>query len=325
MEITDALLGTLHGEIKEIAEECKRRNIRDIDLIKERVAPLQEEFKSHPGQIFVTLTRTYDHNSRPQKNIFAGIITPETCLYPFGETKSLSSFLTGVKNACSLDLYGSYLDLFIKNDSSFGTFDITAALLLYFRDRNPEFEDSRTDPNEHLRGIPVFDSEENPRFETHIGDEKALPFLEKELRGYQYVQLSDLLGKPLPITSHVRAKIEEEQLEIYSKIVSSEAAIRAITGKIKENDALAKKDAASFDGVCIRPYVESCFTRLPEHIDEARGKLESAINAASKRRYAEYGLNIGRNIEVGTSQIFDMKVFFSDRLEKYKTLIRLNQ
>ena len=107
-------------------------------------------------------------------------------------------------------------------------------------------------------------------------------------------------------------KIENEQLEVYSRILEVSRDMELTNAKLQLNDEYVRK-AKMGDG----RYLESAFHPDYDNLQDAKRHLSSELFKVEKRKYAENGRLIVRTIHPGKIEIFDMKTIFSHYLEKY--------
>lgn len=216
-------------ELEELKKVCEDKKITIDQLLEEKVTPLYKKISSSQGELIGALTRNYEqcsHGMIPvhyslKEILYTGLITPET-KFPKKEDLFIE-FLSGINKAYSLDL-NSYWERDFKecNEKKFRNFKIDRWNLLCFMDRPVEI------PKDSWRHSCYGSSTtcpftKKPRLELYIGDKQTIPFLQKKLEGWRYLQLSEILEYNLPVTDYVTKKIEKEQLEIFDKIKLKES------------------------------------------------------------------------------------------------------
>lgn len=330
-EVNQAGLSCLTGETREITDECVKRNLECTVLLKEKLAPLQKKVQAHSGQIISVVERGYDFNNFYMENLFVGVLTDKTYFFPWmeeGNSAKWNSFLTGIKNpyliktdySCFED--AGFRDGLLDSEKERGIGDfrvqsgcLTVYPLLYFAERPPVFEEPEHQ-GEYI--LPVFPhNRKEPRLQFYIGNVKAIPMLQNSLTGYHYQELGDLLERELPLTPKVIKKIEEEQMEVYQKLVSAEKRLSLIREKIARQDQLDKDEIVINYGTHLELPVEACFTKLPEDFKKARNQLSWALKVSKTRKYSERGRVITLSPDIGVTYILDMKQFFADRIARY--------
>ncbi len=211
-------------ELEEIKRICKERRIKPEQLLEEMIAPLKERISNSPGELIGALTRNYErcsHGITPahyalRETLYMGLITPETKFPTKGN--SFAVFLSGIDKPHSLEINSGWERDFTKEKGrSFSDWRTDSHKLLYFRDKPPEIpEDSYKHGcfGSHSTAFPT----EKPRLELYAGNQQTFPFLQQNLEGWRYTQLSKLLEYELPITEKMTKKIEEEQLKIFDEM-----------------------------------------------------------------------------------------------------------
>ena len=314
----------VQGELREIYEECLKRNPKSLEpmlLLKEKLSGLQQKIASNTGQLLCTVARIYDYQTVPEKVTFAGIITPETHFLGFQEDEpevdSGLSFIRQVKNPCRISKNGfSGVPEIIQNEhdeneiGNFGLFSYNTTPLefLYFMEKSPIYREPSREGDCRVLSMPIFDGQ--PRLEAYIGNEEAIPFLQSNLEGDIYLDLSQNIGIELPLNEDVKKSLQEARLEVYKTIVHSLRALEQLEETKGKNITL--------DGEVI---LEWAFRPEAQDYRKAREELTSALRRAKERKYDRREVSIRLEHFPGSIQTIDFKEFFSGILEKYAPLL----
>lgn len=315
-----------HVEFDELKKICEDRKVTPEQLLEEKVAPLQERISSSQGELVGALTRDYkqcSHGITPvhyalRETIYTGLITPET-RFPI-KGYSFGVFLLGVDKPYSLEINSSWeRDFREGSDGSFGNWMTDHWRLLYFMDKPikiPEDSWQHGCFGSHSTAFPT----EKPRLELYIGNQQTIPFLQQNLEGWRYLQLSKLLGYDLPITDGIAKKVEDEQLKIFDEMIATESKVRSLIKEKERRVELAKStDGAIHHGAYIEltdEFVENL--RYNPKIRESRDKVLGLLKTAINRRYHETGTQVDRQLDTGVVMRINLKDFFAQRKDTFE-------
>jgi len=313
-------------EFDKLKRICEEKKVTPEQLLEERVAPLQERISKSQGELVGALTRDYEqcsHGMTPihyalRETLYTGIITQETRFPIKGD--SFGVFFLGVDKPYSLEINSSWeRDFREGNDGSFGNWMTDHWRLLYFMDKPTEVpEDSWQHGcfGSHSTAFPT----EKPRLELYVGNQQAILFLQQNLEGWRYLQLSKLLGYDLPVTDGVAKKVEEEQLKIFDEMRATESKVRSLTKKKDRRVKLANEtDGAIHHGAYIEltdEFVENL--RYNPQIRESRDRVLRLLKTAIKRGYHETGMQVDRQLDAGVVMRIDLKDFFAQRKDMFE-------
>ncbi|MFH1503128.1 MAG: hypothetical protein ABIE36_00525 [Candidatus Diapherotrites archaeon] len=308
-------------EFEELKRICEEKKISPEQLLEEKVAPLQERILKSQGEVIGALTRDYEqcsHGMTPvhyslRETLYTGLVTSETKFPIKGD--SFGVFLLGIDKPYSLEINPSWeRDFREGNDGSFGNWMTDHWRLLYFMDKPAEVpEDSWQHGcfGSHSTAFPT----EKARLELYIANQQAIPFLQQNLEGWRYLQLSGLLGYDLPLTDEILKKIEDEQLKIFDEMRTTEVKVRSLTNEKERRVELTKAtDGAIHHGAYIEltdEFVENM--RYNPQIRESRDRVLGLLKTAIKRGYHETGMQVDRQLDAGVVMRIDLKDFFTQR------------
>ncbi len=307
-----------NAEFDELKRICEDRKVTPEQLLEERVAPLQERISKSQGELIGALTRDYEqcsHGMTPvyyalRETLYTGLITPET-RFPI-KGGSFGVFLLGVDKPYSLEINSSEKrDFREENEGSFGNWMTDHWRLLYFMDKPTEVPEDSWEHGcfgSHSTAFPT----EKPKLELHVGNQQAIPFLQKNLEGWRYLQLSELLGYDLPITEDIAKKVEDEQLEIFDDVRATESKVRSLTKQKERRVELAKAtDGAIHHGTYIELTDE--FVENMRYNPQIRERVLGLLKTAIKRGYHETGMQVDRQLDAGVIMRINLKDFFAQR------------
>ncbi len=314
----------ISAEFDELMGICKDRKIRPEQLLEERILPLQEKISNSQGELIGAITRNYErcphgmnlsyHVSR--ETLYAGVITSET-KFP-RKAGSFGAFLLGIDNPYSLEINSSWERDFRKsNNGGFDSGAINLWNLLYFMDKPAEI------PKDSWKqgcfgGYDLIPPTEKPRLELYIGNNQTIPFLQQNLEGWRYLQLSKLLGYDLPITEDVRKKIEEEQLKIFDEMRKTESKAGLLAKEKERRIEIANSGGAIHHGTHIELTDEVAENlRYNPQIVEGRDKVLRLLRTAINRGYHENGIKVNRELDAGVVMKINLRDFFSQRKDKF--------
>ena len=293
-------------ELEEIRQLIRGSGLEEKVFLEKEFAPLNARIAAVRGQLIVTHTRLYEpmtYSSDPRdesrliltERIQIGIITDKTRVSV--ETEDTLHFY----NTLIFDVQ----TLYPKEKSSskqIPAFYIPQGIftlpVVYFRDRPPAAE-----------GKVVFPLIKNkPRLKLYTGDAEAIPFLQSELKGYEYTALSRDSGRELPLNPELESKIRKEQLNAYNELKDA----------LREYLLVGVKQFLSSSPV--QKTIGESF--LDEQIGTPKDILSSCLRKVQERNYDKDGRVISIDEDVGVRTEIDMKRYFSHMLEKYSFLVQ---
>ncbi len=313
------------SEIEEIKNTCNERKITPEKFLEEKLAPFQEKISKSKGELIGALTRGYEESSfgmnpvwySSKETLYAGLITPET-RFP-SKKEMIRSFLLGVDKSHSLELDRNHeRDFYKSKDNSFFDFNNLFGIL-YFLDKPPVVPEDAFESGCFGSRSTVIPTKK-PRLELYVGNNETIPFLQKNLEGWRYVQLQKLLDYYLPIDEEITKKIEKEQLEIFDKIKKTEFGVSSLIHEKEKRSGIIN----NFDGVISHGMYLELTDEFVENmkynplIKEGRDNILRFLETAIKREYHENGKKIEKKLDAGVIMQIDLKEFFSNRKEKFK-------
>ena len=313
-------------EFDKLKRICEDRKITPEQLLEERIAPLQERISKSQGELVGALTRDYkpcSHGMTPvyyslRETLYTGVIGLQT-RFPIKDN-SFEVFLLGVDKPYSLEINSSWeRDFREGNDGNFDNWMTDHWKLLYFMDKPAEIPEDSWQYDcfgSHSTAFPT----EKPRLELYIGNQQAIPFLQKNLEGWRYSQLSNLLGYDLPVTEGIAKKVEDEQLTIFDEMRKTESKVRSLTKEKERRVEIANvTDGAIHHGAYIEltdEFVENM--RHNPQIRESRDRILGLLKTAIKRGYHESGIQVDRQLDAGVVIRINLKDFFAQRKDMFE-------
>lgn len=307
------------SEYHEMEKICQEKNLTTEKLLEEKLTPLKSRISESEGELIGALNRNYQHNSHGMRliqywlkeTLHAGIITSKTRFAPRG---SAFSFVLGIKKPFSLELSGTGRDFTKETDNSFTRILPDIFRLFYFMERPPTIPGDSWESSCYGDRRIAFPTKK-PRLELYIGDGEAIPFFQKQLKGWRYLQLAELLDYNLPVTDEIAKKIEEEQLALYEEMIKTEDRVSTLIKEKKARIELVKSTGGVIHhGTHIEltdEFVENI--KYNPLLKETREKVEELLKTAIKRKYHERGIKISKKIDAGVTEQIDLKEFFSQR------------
>jgi len=302
-------------EFDVMREICKREGKTPEELLKERVSPLNRRISSFPGQLISAITRSYEgmRGHSPEETLYVGKITPETRLPIKGNLSN--AFLLGVNNPHKLNI-NSYREgewrEGVKNQ--FANIHEFPQILIYLMDKKPSIPEDAYNHEGFTPTCNIAFPIEKPRLELMVGDKEAIPFLEKHLKGYEYTPLSKLLQYELPLNEGILKKIEEEQIDLFERVLDEEKKARRLNQEKEERIAIANSRGAINHGTHIEltdEFVENL--KYNPLIRESRSEILSLIETAIQREYHKTGREVKKRLDAGITLTIDLKEFFEQR------------
>src|SRR3989338_5700142 len=308
-------------EIDELKRICEERKVTLEQLLEERVAPLQERISNSQGELVGALTRNYEkdfHDMIPvhyslRETLYAGVITPETRFPISGDFFGV--FLLGVDKPYSLEINSSWKrDIMKGGGGSFGNWTTDRWRLLYFMDKPTEVpEDSWQHGcfGSHSTAFPT----KKPRLELYAGNQEATPFLQQNLEGWRYLQLSKLLGYDLPVTESIAKKVEDEQLKIFDEMSAAESKFKLLTKEKEKRVELSKATGGAINYGAYIELTDEFVENLKYNplIKDSRGRVLGLLKTAIERGYHETGMQVDRQLDAGVVMRINLKSFFAQR------------
>ncbi len=301
-----------------------RKKYPSLEEVVEKLLPLQEKISSKTGEIIMADSKYYRSHGcgggwwHKEEKLEAGIIGPKT---KFPLTKedfhNLNGILFGVVRPHE---YSRDSKKFAEFDNCFMGDDFASSLRdLAYMDEPPEIPRGAVEYGcfGKIRGVQEI---EEPRLKFYIGDEESIPFLEKLLPGYSYLELSDCLGKELPLNGKIKDKIEKEQWESYNNLLDAEKNYAKVNENFKKRLELVRQN----DGVLnYGTHIELTEEGLEKamHTNKLRevgGEIKELLREAKSRKYDERGNVIVKEVNPGATLTVDMKRFFSNRFQFYE-------
>jgi hypothetical protein len=320
-------------EFEEVIKICEDRKLTPEKLLEEKIAPFKRKMSNSQGELIGALTRGYDYleggcfgggiNYSLKETFYVGIINSETRFPSKGD--SFNAFLCGVDKPCSFTLsYSTENEFKEREDKNFYTpWVIDNLRFLYFMEKPPQLpEDAYSYSGGCFGGmICMTHQTEKPRLELYIGNKEATPFLQNQLEGWKYLQLSSLLNYNLPITNEINEKNKKEQLKLFDEISDLEKNLHRLTNTLDKKLDVIKEaggEVAFSDGACIGltdSFVETM--RYGPEIEDKKRELLGLLNTAIKRNYHEIGIQTERKLDDGIIMQINLKEFFSKRKEQF--------
>lgn len=307
-------------ENEEIRNLIKKSGLEKKEFLTKAFKPLNAKISSARGELIAIHTRTYekiDLGSDPnepshlglEERTQVGLITDKTSIE---NEFNLSRLIDNVKVIYPQNSFSS------QPETSFSLLSFNFALpLIYFKDRPPAIAEG-----EERLGI----HEKRSRLEIYIGDNESTSFLQKTLKGYEYMVIRRLSGRGLPIGNEIALKIRNEQFEVYEQ---ARNAILLLSKLVQRRDARLSAikgqggEAAFNHGTHIEFTSEiSEQLRFKENTDGVQRSLSRALYQAKARNYHEDGMTLEIQEDQGVKKIIDVKEYFSHKLQDYSHLLK---
>lgn len=318
-DIFPILHSTLQGEWAKLERKIKESKLSQKDYFTRCTDSFNKELEGREGQLIVALTRRFSQNdfcSDPsvhlglanlEEEVQIGLITNKTKVGASDNLLMHSPFVKNVEKAHHLGGNGlwaeAYTNAFTEKEN--------VLFLLAFHDEPPKGTPDYNSGGCFGGNVQTYTPTKKPRLEFFIGDEKAMHFMQSNLKGYQYQLASNFLGRDLPLSEELEDKIKKEQVDLFEGIRAHEKDFLLKNAKYNLLRDTAKSGAVpEVDEVAI------ILNKSPA-VNSSKEDLLHLVRIAKSRKYDLYGIETRVDVEEGVVLDLNLKTYFSSRINKY--------
>jgi len=293
-----------HTKIKSLKSVSNARESLREKSLNRKVALLQKKICKSQGELIVVYTAYYERVKKTaheyydsffslERYIQTGIITPETIV------SNSDEFLTGIKNSY-------YKEIGVAYDRDFQALDNDRFIRFPLRTPLSHLKGKQPD-EEYFLYHQLAHFPEDPSLYLKIGNNEAIPLLQKTLESWRYIELSRLLGIELPLNDKILNGLKEDKLKIFHELISLETQIP----KLEKARAALLESASDRDYLLSEPAIR---VNYGDAIRNAKTRQEILLEKAIKRRY--HDSEICGKVEIGdriTKTTINLLEYFSTR------------
>jgi hypothetical protein len=326
-EIVDARISAFEFQQREERKEYHKATQNGTNaqtILEERLKPLHELISEKSGELIAMSAQGHYAPSsggsvlgtnylQSVSSLEIGLITPETRV-PLEELGTMPplikhTILTGVRDVYNIN--ASKSQPIQKGDDEKGfngtQWDMNPLSTLYFMDKPALEEEERNFPiDEEWTEIP-----NPPRLRFLVGNDEVTNYLQSVLivNAWVYDLLGETLDVDFPHNDNLRKRIEEEQLEIYDKLILAERSYQTILADFNRRLKEAKTNSTYGEN--------SVRWSFGGDVKKARKRFERQVEIARMRKYDQFGISHTRSLNPGIVENFDFSVFFSDVFSRH--------
>lgn len=147
----------------------------------------------------------------------------------------------------------------------------------------------------------------NPLVAFYVGNNVSLRFLESNLRGYQYTQLSNVFGG-FPFNEEMLKRVYNETWDLLDKTFQTEAEYNALLEK-RNIELKVAEHSDLIDEVSVKLHNN-------RSISEKKVELDYLVNEGICRGYSDLNSSIERNDGRGKKTVINLKDFYKTRAKE---------